>query len=80
MYTYEQTYFPRIPVEFYWAFRHSPGGRFGTRRVGPARKYAMIKVGQKTGLSFDARTVTIFDTGSSKALLSEANAGVLGNG
>jgi multiple sugar transport system ATP-binding protein len=39
-----------------------------------------IKVGQTTGLFFDPRTVTIFDGGSGRALLSEANAGVLGNG
>lgn len=39
-----------------------------------------INVGDTTGLNFDPRTVTIFDAQSGKALLSEANQGVLNNG
>jgi multiple sugar transport system ATP-binding protein len=39
-----------------------------------------IAVGTRTGLSFDARTVTIFDDRTGRALLSEANAGVLRHG
>lgn len=40
----------------------------------------VVKVGQTTGLSFDPRTVTIFDDQSGKALLSQANKGVLSHG
>lgn len=40
----------------------------------------VVKVGQTTGLSFDARTVTVFDEQSGKALLSHANKGVLAHG
>ncbi|MGI9368727.1 MAG: ABC transporter ATP-binding protein [Ruegeria sp.] len=40
----------------------------------------VVKVGEKTGLSFDPRTVTIFDAETGRALRSEANAGVLANG
>ena len=39
-----------------------------------------VRVGQTTGLSFDPRTVTIFDDQSGKALLSLANKGVLAHG
>ena len=39
-----------------------------------------IAVGQTTGLSFDPRTITIFDGENGKALLSHANKGVLANG
>lgn len=38
------------------------------------------KVGELTGLTFDARTVTLFDAESGRALLSEANQGVLQHG
>lgn len=39
-----------------------------------------VRVGQTTGLSFDPRTVTIFDDQSGKALLSLANKGMLAHG
>jgi len=39
-----------------------------------------VRVGQTTGLSFDPRTVTIFDDQSGKALLSLANKGVRAHG
>jgi multiple sugar transport system ATP-binding protein len=39
-----------------------------------------VNVGDTTGLAFDARTITLFDAGSGKALLSQANAGVLSHG
>jgi multiple sugar transport system ATP-binding protein len=39
-----------------------------------------VRVGQTTGLSFDPRTVTIFNDQSGKALLSHANKGVLAHG
>ncbi len=39
-----------------------------------------VSVGQTTGLHFDARTVTLFDADSGKALKSHANAKVLVNG
>lgn len=39
-----------------------------------------VKLGQKTGLRFDPRTVSIFDTYNGKALRSEANEGVLNHG
>ena len=39
-----------------------------------------IQVGSTTGLKFDRRTVTIFSGETGRALLTEANAGVLGNG
>jgi multiple sugar transport system ATP-binding protein len=39
-----------------------------------------VNVGDRTGLSFDPRTVTLFDAGTGKALLSQANAGVLSHG
>ena len=39
-----------------------------------------IKVGATTGLRFDPRTITIFNSEIGLALLSEANRGVLGNG
>ena len=39
-----------------------------------------VQVGQTTGLSFDPRTVTLFDANSGKALLSHANQGVLSHG
>jgi len=38
------------------------------------------KVGETVGLDFNPRTVTLFDGSTGKALLSEANKGVLGNG
>ncbi len=37
-------------------------------------------VGEKVGLDFDARTITLFDAASGQALLSELNQGVLANG
>nr|WP_323776928.1 ABC transporter ATP-binding protein [Amylibacter sp.] len=40
----------------------------------------VVKVGATTGLTFDPRTVTIFDDHSGKALLSHANQGVLAHG
>lgn len=39
-----------------------------------------VKVGDKTGLKFDARTLSVFETEKGRALISEANEGVLGNG
>ena len=39
-----------------------------------------VKVGEKTGLSFDPRTVTIFNADTGRALKSEANAEVLSHG
>ena len=39
-----------------------------------------VNVGETPGLQFDARTVTIFDNTSGRALVSEANIGVLNNG
>lgn len=39
-----------------------------------------VGVGQTTGLHFDPRTVTIFDSRTGRALLSEANVGVLNHG
>ncbi len=39
-----------------------------------------INVGETVGLRFDPRTVTIFDTNTGHALLSEANEGVLNHG
>lgn len=39
-----------------------------------------IAVGALTGLDFDARTLTLFDGATGRALLSDANAGVLGHG
>ena len=39
-----------------------------------------IASGDRVGLEFDARTLTLFDTISGRALRSEANAGVLGDG
>ncbi len=39
-----------------------------------------VKVGERTGLSFDPRTVTIFDAETGRALKSEANVGVQANG
>ena len=40
----------------------------------------VAKVGETVGLDFNPRTITIFDGSTGKALLSEANKGVLGNG
>ena len=39
-----------------------------------------ISVDVQTGLTFDARTLTIFEAGKGRALLSEGNEGVLGHG
>ena len=39
-----------------------------------------VRIGQSTGLSFDPRTVTLFDAASGAALLSHANKGVLAHG
>lgn len=39
-----------------------------------------IDVGDTTGLTFDPRTISLFDTASGKAFLSQANAEVLSNG
>lgn len=39
-----------------------------------------INVGETTGLTFDPRTITIFDAENERALLSQANEGVLKNG
>ncbi len=39
-----------------------------------------IAVGDQTGLDFDARTLTLFDGATGRALLSDANAGVLEHG
>ena len=39
-----------------------------------------VAPGETVGLSFDARTVTLFDGSSGRALVSELNAGVLGHG
>jgi len=39
-----------------------------------------VRVGQKTGLRFDPRTVSIFDADSGNVLKSEANVGVLSHG
>ncbi len=39
-----------------------------------------VRVGERTGLSFDPRTVTIFNAETGRALKSEANAGVQSNG
>ncbi len=39
-----------------------------------------VKVGDRTGLKFDPRTVTIFDADTGRALKSEANTGVLNYG
>lgn len=39
-----------------------------------------VAVGEMIGLRFDARTVTIFENSSGKALISEANLGVITNG
>jgi multiple sugar transport system ATP-binding protein len=41
---------------------------------------APVAVGQTTGLTFDPRTITIFESQSGKALLSQANEGVLAHG
>ncbi len=38
------------------------------------------KVGETVGLDFNPNTITLFDDSTGKALLSEANKGVLGNG
>ena len=39
-----------------------------------------IKVGEKMGLNFDLRTITIFNAENGKALLSNANQGVFNRG
>jgi multiple sugar transport system ATP-binding protein len=39
-----------------------------------------VRPGEHTGLSFDARTLTLFDKGSGRALRSEGNEGLLGHG
>lgn len=39
-----------------------------------------VKLGQRTGLRFDPRTLSIFDANSGRALTSEANTGVLNHG
>jgi len=39
-----------------------------------------IRVGAQTGLTFDQRTITLFEAGAGRALLSAANEGVLVNG
>jgi multiple sugar transport system ATP-binding protein len=39
-----------------------------------------VTVGDSVGLTFDPRTVSLFEAQSGRALLSEANAGVLGHG
>ncbi|SDW14831.1 ABC transporter ATP-binding protein [Roseicitreum antarcticum] len=39
-----------------------------------------VRTGQTIGLRFDPRTVTVFDANSGRALLSEANEGVLNHG
>jgi multiple sugar transport system ATP-binding protein len=39
-----------------------------------------VRAGDLTGLSFDARTLTLFDVGSGRALRSAANEGVLAHG
>ncbi|MFT4960205.1 MAG: multiple sugar transport system ATP-binding protein [Paracoccaceae bacterium] len=54
----------------------SPGGllkaRIGSEQV--------AKVGETVGLSFDARTISLFDNQSGRALRSDLNEGVLSNG
>ena len=39
-----------------------------------------VAVGAMTGLSFDPRTITLFEAKSGRALLSQANQGVLRHG
>jgi len=39
-----------------------------------------VNVGDQTGLSFDARTITLFDAETGQALRSQANEGVLNHG
>ena len=39
-----------------------------------------VHEGEQVGLEFDARTLSIFDAETGKALLSEGNEGVLGHG
>ena len=39
-----------------------------------------IDVGDTTGLTFDPRTISLFDAASGKAFLSQANVEVLSNG
>lgn len=39
-----------------------------------------VRTGDQVGVELDARTLTVFDNASGRALLSEANKGVLGNG
>ena len=39
-----------------------------------------IRAGERVGLTFNPRTLTVFDAGSGKALASAANSGVLGHG
>lgn len=39
-----------------------------------------VRVGERTGLQFDARTITLFDAGTGRALRSQANQGVLTHG
>lgn len=51
----------------------------GTVKARMPSSYAIIP-GETPGLEFDARALTVFDGDSGRALLSEANAGVLSHG
>lgn len=45
-----------------------------------AASHVKANVGEQTGLTFDPRTITIFDNDTGRALASEANEGVLNHG
>jgi multiple sugar transport system ATP-binding protein len=42
--------------------------------------HVQVRIGDRTGLDLDGRTITIFDAQTGKALPSEANQGVLRHG
>ena len=54
----------------------TPNGRLKARIASSD----MVRVGETTGLKFDARSLTIFENQSGRALLSQANEGVLSRG